>query len=133
MEQNNQEIKFWNISIDELYEELNISKNGLTNSDANSRLKKFGYNEITKEKKEKILLIFTRQLKNPLIWILIFCTSISFLLNDRLEATLILTMILMYVLLGFFQEYKTAKTFELLKKYTISKTKVFRNNPNYRY
>ena len=45
MAQNNQEIKFWNISIDELYKELNSSKIGLSFDEAASRIKKFGYNE----------------------------------------------------------------------------------------
>lgn len=128
MEQNNQEIKLWNISIDDLYKGLNSSKNGLSSTEVALRLKQFGYNQITREKREKTLSILIRQFNNPLLWILIFCTVISLFIGDRLEASLILIMILMYLLLGFFQEYKTAKTFELLKQYTISKNKVIRDN-----
>jgi len=128
MEQNNQDIKFWNISIDELYKNLNSTENGLSSIEATSRLKKLGYNEITKEKRESTIHILIRQFKNPLLWILIFCTTLSFFTGDRLEAELILTMIILYLSLGFFQEYKTAKIFELLKQYTISKNKVIRDN-----
>ncbi|MDR3647172.1 MAG: magnesium-translocating P-type ATPase [Candidatus Babeliales bacterium] len=128
MENNNQDTRFWNLSLDELYKELASSKNGLSSIEADSRLKKFGYNEITKEKRESAISIFIRQFKNPLLWILIFCTILSYFTGDHLEAILILSMIVLYSLLGFFQEYKTAKTFELLKQYTKSKNKVIRDN-----
>lgn len=128
MEYNNQKIRFWNISIDEIYKELNSSNKGLTKDEAENRIKKFGYNEITKEKTEKAINILLRQFKNPLLWILFFCTILSLFTGDKLEATLILSMILLYLLLGSFQEYKTAKTFELLKLYTVSKNKVIRDN-----
>lgn len=54
--------------------------------------------------------ILKRQFKSPLLLILIAATVISFVIGEKVQAGVILAMILLSVLLGFVNEYKAEKT-----------------------
>lgn len=72
----------------------------------------------------KILL---RQLKSPLLYVLLFATITSFFLGERTNAVVILSMIFISLLMGFWNEYSAEKTiFDLLKKISLT-TIVIRN------
>lgn len=117
----------WKLSLKGLFDSLNTSEKGLTSQEAEKRLLKYGYNEIKKEKQFKALSIFFRQFESPLVAILIFATIIAFFMGDRIEALIILIIILINSCLSFFQEYKAERTFQLLKKYIVLRTEVLRD------
>lgn len=65
--------------------------------------------------------IFLRQLKNPLLYVLLFATGTSFFLGERTNALVILVMIFVSLLMGFWNEYFAEKTiFDLLKKISLT-------------
>ena len=57
--------------IEQVFKELDTSKNGLSSSDAASRLKADGYNELTEGKKTPLWKMFLENLADPLVIILI--------------------------------------------------------------
>ena len=69
----------YNKKIEEILKELKIGKKGLTEKEAEARLKKYGYNEIKEEKKISPLKIFLKQFHNVLIYILIVYSIIIYL------------------------------------------------------
>lgn len=72
----------------------------------------------------KILL---RQLKNPLLYVLLFATTTSFFLGERMNAIVILSMVFMSLLMGFWNEFSAEKTIsDLLKRISLT-TIVIRN------
>ena len=103
------------------------SRNGLSQSDADSRLKKFGLNEIKEAKKVSPFEIFLRQFSSVVIWILIFATVISGFLGEYIDAFVIFIIVLMMAILGFVQEYKVERAIESLKKLTSLKAIVLRD------
>lgn len=115
-------------SLNNILKKLNSSLNGLTNNQVKAKIKQYGYNKLGTKKHFNAFLLYLDQFKDPLIAILIFASIISFLIGDIIEATIILTIILINSILGFYQEYKANKTFELLKKYIIPKATVLRDN-----
>ncbi len=100
---------------------------GLSSKQALSALKKHGYNELEKEKKLKGLVVFARQFKNPIAWILIVAAFISYGIGERLNFWVILFIIGFVILMGFIQEYKAEKAVEALRQIVKPKTTVIRD------
>ncbi len=118
----------WQIPITEVYKTLDTDQKGLSSETAQKLLDKFGQNKIKKEKSSSAFEIFLNQFKSPLILLLIFATIIAYFIGDIIEASIILTILLLNACLSFFQEYKAEKAFQLLREYTITKSKVLRDN-----
>lgn len=95
---------FWSVSIEDLLRQLRTTENGLTESEANRRLKIYGSNTLQAKKKSSELSLLLAQFKSPIIMLLIFAALLSLYLHDTVEATLILVIISISGLLGFWQE-----------------------------
>ncbi len=119
--------KVYSIPIKELFKLLNSSPNGLTEEEAKKRLEIYGLNEL-EEKKESKFLLFIHQFNNPLVYILILASIITFLLGDYLDSGIITGIIFINGILGFLQEIKAQASLEALKNLTQIKTTVIRNN-----
>ncbi len=113
--------------LDELFEELDTSKAGLTSVEVKKRLEKWGPNIPQKLTRISWVKIFLSQFNNALIIILILVSIFSFVVNEHLNGGIILVMLFVNSALGFFQELKAEKTLEKLKKYVVFKTKVIRD------
>lgn len=107
---------------------LNTPPSGLTAKEVSERLKQYGPNLIHK-KKGNTLSILKRQITgNPLIIILAIATLASFFLGQKISSIYIFAMILLSIILGFWNEYSAEKTIEnLLKKISLT-TLVIRDN-----
>ena len=104
------------MKVSEVLRKLNTSPGGLSHKEVEERLRKYGYNELERAEKESPLKIFLRQFTDVLIIILLIATAISFIVEEVLDATLILVIVFASALLGFTQEYKAEKALEALKK-----------------
>lgn len=104
------------LSINTVYKTLNSGRNGLSSEEAKKRLSEFGFNELEENKENKVLKILLNQLRNALLWLLIFACLLSLFLKEYLDAFAMLGIILLNVLLGFVQEYRAEKASLALKK-----------------
>ena len=118
---------YYKKEIDEVLREYNSSEDGLTSKEAELRLKKYGKNEIQKFKKISSLRIFLSQFKSFLIYILLASTLLAFILGEKIDAVVILVILLLNAILGFFQEYKAEKSIEALRRLTALTAIVIRN------
>ncbi len=67
--------------------------------------------------------VFARQLKNPLLYILLITTTVSFAFGSRFSALVVTCMMLLSVFLGFWNEFRAEKTMEdLLKRISFTAT-----------
>ena len=89
---------------------------GLSDHDAKSRLAIYGPNMIKAQKSTPAFRILLKQFANLLIGILLFATFISALLGEVVDAVVIFAIVILAVLLGFFQEFRAEKALESLKK-----------------
>ena len=92
------------------------------------RQEKYGKNLLPEEKTASGLKIFVLQFANPLVYILLVAALVSVFLQKYLDIGLILSVVVINALMGFFQEYKTQKTLSALKKLIKPIAKVFRDN-----
>lgn len=115
------------VSKEVLLKELGTSAQGLTEKEAKLRLYRNGKNVISSESSASWPKIFLRQYKNPLVLILIIASLISFFTGNRLDATIIIFMMVLNSALSFFQEYRSEKAASLLKKKVGLKSTVIRD------
>ena len=88
-------------SIDTVLMELETRLEGLSQSEADSRLKKYGPNEIAREKRQSGLMRLLSNVKNPLVILLTALGVISFLTGDMRATAVIFIMVLLGVVLRF--------------------------------
>lgn len=100
---------------------------GLTSREAEILLKKNGLNILVEKKKKPIGMYFVDQFKDFMILILIGAAALSGFAGEKADAAIILFIVLVNALIGFFQEYKAEKTLEALKKMTTTFATVIRD------
>ena len=114
-------------SIDNLYKKYNSSYNGLSENYSKELLKKYGYNELKKQKNKNIILIFFKQLIDPLVYVLIAAFILSLLLKEYSDAFIIIFVVLVNSIISTIQEYNAQKALKSLENLTIQKCLVKRD------
>ncbi len=92
------------------------SLTGLTQVEAKERLTQFGPNEPAPTKRTAPLLQLLTLLANPLAIILLVASVISAALGQVLNASIIITMVLLSVALNFIQTYRSQKAVDSIRK-----------------
>lgn len=100
---------------------------GLTQKEAERLIKTYGENVLTASKRVKPAKIFFAQFKDLLVLILLISTVLSVAMGEVGEAVTIIIIVFLNALLGFFQEFKTERTLEALKKMSAPTAKVVRD------
>ncbi|WAC08551.1 MAG: magnesium-translocating P-type ATPase [Thermodesulfobacteriota bacterium] len=118
---------FWNISVAEMLQKLQTAKEGLTSVEARQRLARYGANLLKPKKRSGVLALLLAQFKSPIILILLFATGLSFFLRDPVDAFIILSIVLVSGLLGFWQERGASNAVEKLLSIVQIKAAVLRD------
>ena len=109
------ELNFPSLSNDEIFAALQTSAEGLTPEEALRRREIYGPNDISRARKQPVVIQFLAHFKNVLVLILLFAAIISVFVGDISAAAIIITIILASVTLDFYQEYKAGNAAELLR------------------
>jgi P-type Mg2+ transporter len=118
---------YTNISVADALTDLHTSVSGLSQSDAAQRLGEYGLNEI-KEVDITWFQILKGQLLSPFMCIF-FVIGLAYLLTGQVaECIIIFVIIVVNVGIGFFQEYRSNSSMQLLKKCLMSQVTVKRDN-----
>lgn len=106
---------------------------GLTDEEAEERLKQYGKNKLEDKKKESIIVKFLKQFNDFMIMILIIAAVISGVMakidgtGDYVESIIIISIVVFNAIMGLVQENKAEKSLEALKKMSAPICKVIRN------
>ena len=123
--QKGSELEYWNKTEGDLFRVFKSSRQGLTESEIESRHKEYGYNQL--KKKKSFLLLLLRQFKNPLLWLLIVTSVLSMYFGEVLGGTIILVLIFLSAIVSFIQEYRSERIVDDLNKKISHKAIVTRN------
>lgn len=99
---------------------------GLSQAEAEKRLREQGPNELIRRRKEWQDILW-RQIIQPFALLLIAAASISFYLGDVIEACLISLFVFINFAIGFVQEYRSEKALDLLQAYARPTCRVMRD------
>ncbi|MDF2569968.1 MAG: yloB, partial [Sporomusa sp.] len=101
---------------------------GLSSSEVNIRLEKFGFNELSEKEKTAWWKRFLAQFQDFMVLVLLGATLISAFLGEYADAITILIIVLMNAILGFVQEYRAEQSLAALKKLASPTARVIRNS-----
>ncbi|MBT3182235.1 MAG: plasma-membrane proton-efflux P-type ATPase [Deltaproteobacteria bacterium] len=114
------------LSEKEALDKFSSSEGGLTSYDANSRVEVYGRNEI-EEKKANPLLKFLGSFWGPIPWMIEIAAILSAVIHHWEDFFIIVALLLLNAIVGFWQEHKADNAIELLKQKLALKAKVLRD------
>jgi Mg2+-importing ATPase len=113
--------------VDTVLKELGSQLAGLSEAEAESRLKQVGTNEIAREKRQSALMRLLGNVKNPLVLLLLALGLLSFLTGDLRATVVIFVMVVLGVVLRFFQEMRADNAAEKLQAMVSNTATLVRN------
>ncbi len=112
---------------EEAFELLDTKQEGLSTPDAEEKLLKYGPNELEEGKKKSIAVMLLSQFKDVMILILLAAAIISGIIGDLTDTIVILVIVLLNAIIGFFQEYRAEKAMQALKQMAVTLARVLRD------
>jgi Mg2+-importing ATPase len=106
---------FWNRPLADLFVQNESAPQGITSEQAKQKLNSYGFNALSKKKKNSAFNFFISQFKNPLVLILLFAVVISAFLHEWIDATIITIIVFGSAILTFIQEYSASNSIEKLQ------------------
>lgn len=100
---------------------------GLSDIEAEERLKKYGYNEIPGAEKRGFTKIIFDVLKEPMFILLVICGALYLILGEIEEAMLLLSFVFVIMGITIYQEHKTENALEALRDLSSPRALVIRN------
>lgn len=110
----------------EIYSLLKTTKNGLSEEEADERLKQYGPNQIEEIKQKPLILKLLENFYNILALLLWAASVLAFIAGTPQLGFAIIAVIVINALFSFWQEFEAEKATEALKKILPSKAKVIR-------
>ena len=116
------------LSLSEIEQNLGTQiGSGLTRARAEELLRTHGPNKIPEAKVDSLLVLFLRQFKSPLIFILLAASGAVFYLDEIIDGAIILFVLIFNAIVGTIQEGKAQNTLSALKKFTQTNATVLRD------
>lgn len=108
--------QFWHFSNEDALTKLGSNKNGITNDEADKRLEQYGPNTIKSASHTSPVMLLLSQFKSPVTLMLIMAALLSAGLGDIADTVIILAIVIISSLLGFWQERGAANAVDELMK-----------------
>lgn len=118
---------WYQLTNEALYEELKTSEHGLTKHEANIRLNTYGPNQLSVHK-DPWWRVVLEPFQNVFVAVLGIAAVVSLLSHEALDAAIIAAIIIVNSTIFYTQHYATSRVLRSLKKHSIQKVTVLRNN-----
>ncbi|MDH7500974.1 MAG: HAD-IC family P-type ATPase, partial [candidate division NC10 bacterium] len=117
---------WYRLEIDEIFEQLKSSPEGLTEAEAEERLRRYGPNQLAEEEPISKLQILLHQFTSPLIYILLLASLVTAAFREFVDTGVILAVVILNAIIGYIQEYKAEESVRALQKLAVPKARVLR-------
>ncbi len=122
-------MKWHIIEIRDVLKHFNTSSDkGLSSEEATKRLKSEGPNELVEKDGRSPFQILREQIAATMVLILIGAAVISGILGDFKNTTAIFSIVVLFVIMGFIQEYRAEKAIAALKKMAVPGVRSLRDS-----
>ena len=118
---------WWLASRGEIEDAAGGSARGLTQGEAEARLRKSGPNRFMDTNRRPAWLQFVARFRNPLVLLLVIASALSAMTGDVTGFLIILSMVLLSVSIDFAQEYRAGRVAERLRQSVALRTRVLRD------
>jgi P-type Mg2+ transporter len=117
----------WAMDAPNAIAKLGSTPAGLTTAEAAARLARFGPNTMERRKRSDTVSLLAKQFTSPIVIILAFATVISGVLGDLTDSLIILAIITLSGLLGFWQERGATRAVDALLAVVQVKAEILRD------
>lgn len=100
---------------------------GLSKKQVTQRQHHFGPNLLESKRTDPAWKLFLSQFQSPLIYVLMIAGILTLLMGHYLDSVIIILVVVINSLLGFYQEHKTSKALEALRQYLKPQVQVIRD------
>ena len=114
------------MNVSDVFKELRTSSDGLSTEEANERLKEYGPNEIP-EKRVNPIVKFLSYFWGPIPWMIEIAAILSAVIRHWADFWIIMTLLALNGVVGFWEEHKAENVIEYLKKKMALKARVLRD------
>lgn len=108
---------FYQYEPEEILSLFGTGTSGLSEEEVLARFAQYGKNTIEKKRDYWVVKLFFRQLNDVFVWILGVAGILAILVGESRDATVIMLIITVNTLMGFFQEFKAEQILEKLARY----------------
>lgn len=105
---------------------------GLSSREAQLRLNAFGFNELPAAGRKHVWHILAEAIREPMFILLLSCGAIYLLLGETTEGIILLSWVIFIVFLTFYQNQKTERALEALRKLSAPRALVMRDGAQVR-
>ena len=102
-------MKFHQVKAEEVLKHFSSNINGISEKEAKARLTQYGQNEIQRKRKISPVRVFLSQFNSFIVYILIAAVLVSFSLHEYIDSAVIIAILIVNAVLGFFQEFRVEK------------------------
>ena len=118
---------FWNTEPSEQFKILHTSIDGLTSEEVLRRRIKYGPNQLSQASNTAAIKLFANQFKSPITLLLIGAAILSYFLHDQTDGAIIMVIVLISSMLGFWQERSAGNAVSKLLSMVQIRTSVLRD------
>ncbi|MDJ0336102.1 HAD-IC family P-type ATPase [Salinibacterium sp. G-O1] len=111
----------------EVLARLGVTSEGLTAPEVVERRARFGPNQLEVRKRAPLWVVALRQFRSPLIAILLIAGAITLVLQDWIDATAILIVLVLNASIGFWQETRAEREMLALASMTVPAARALRD------
>jgi magnesium-transporting ATPase (P-type)/predicted PurR-regulated permease PerM len=115
------------LPVEQVFGELNSSPDGLSASEAETRLREHGPNRIERGPRRSWLRILLHQLADPLVYVLLAAALLAVLMGKVTDGVVVLAVVVLNTLVGFVQEMRAGQAIEALSRMVPQNATVLRD------
>ncbi|WP_226681902.1 calcium-translocating P-type ATPase, PMCA-type [Sutcliffiella horikoshii] len=119
--------RFYKLPFEEVLKNIEVTKDGLTDSEVKKRQEQYGFNELGEEQRKSTFQVFMEQFKDFLVIILIVAALLSAFLGKFESTIVIMFVVILNAILGTVQHVKAEQSLKSLKSLSSPTAKVLRN------
>lgn len=118
-------------SAEHIAERFKTSRKGLSFPEVAIRQEYYGRNQLPRGKTPGIGMVFVRQFRSPLIYVLVIAALVSVVIQEWSDAIFISAVLLVNAIIGTIQEYSAQRAATSLQELTTTVARVIRNEDNF--
>jgi Ca2+-transporting ATPase len=120
-------VSWYELTHNDLLQKLGTTDEGLSSDEAARRRAEYGPNRLGEEEKISRMKILVRQFTSPLIYILLIAVVVTAFLEEYIDSGVILTVVVLNAIIGYFQEFRAEESVRALKKMVVPRARVIRD------
>ncbi len=118
---------YYSMSIEEVFQHFQTSRDGLSTKVATHRYEKYGPNQLPQKKEDSIFVLFLKELLDPIVLLLFVAIFASLMVDEIVDALAIFVIIVVDLIIGTYEQSKARATIHALSKLVAEESRVMRD------